>query len=128
MMTLGVGLSSRASEADVRGAAEEVLAAAGWRWEDVVVIGTASRLANDPRLVTLGLPVVGFDSPQLSTVRVPTPPGPVLNRLSIPAVAEAAALLAAGPEALIVVPKKIGRLVTVAAASASTAAIAGKQA
>jgi cobalamin biosynthesis protein CbiG len=119
MMTLGIGLSSRAGTVDVRSAAEAVLAVAGWRWQDVAVIGTASRLANDSRLAATGRPVVGFDHAQLASMAVPTPPGPTLSRLAIPAVAEAAALLAAGPGARIVVPKQTGRYITVAAAASS---------
>ena len=125
MMTLGIGLSSRAGTVDVRAATEAVLAAAGWRWEDIAVIGTARRLANDPRLAATGRPVVGFDHAQLASVAVPTPPGPALSRLAVPAVAEAAALLAAGPGARIVVPKQTGRFLTVAAAASAPAPFPG---
>jgi cobalamin biosynthesis protein CbiG len=117
MMALGIGLSSRASEADLLRVTEDVLTVAGWEWEDIAIVGTTSRLAHDSRLAALGRPVLGFADPELAAVAVPTPRGPTLTRLGIPAVAEAAALLAAGPDAAIVVPKVTGHHVTVAAAA-----------
>lgn len=117
MLVLGVGMSSSASGDDLRGALGAVLAQAGRRWEDVTLIATTSTLARDQRLTELGIPLAGFDRHALESVAVPSRPGPVLRRLAAPPVAEAAALLAAGAGAWMVVPKHTGRHVTVAAAA-----------
>lgn len=116
MLALGVGMSSSAGPADVRAAVGAVLAEAGWALDDVAVVGTTTALAGDDRLVRLGPTVVGFDRRELQAVAVPTRPGPVALRLAAPPVAEAAALLGAGPGSRIVVPKRTTLYVTVAAA------------
>lgn len=116
---MGVGLSGRATSDDVTEAIGTVLAEAGWRWDDVDVVATRGLLADDDRLIGLGKPVSGFEDQRLATVALATPSGPVLERLAAPAVAEAAALLAAGPGSWLVVPKRTGRYVTVAAATSS---------
>lgn len=116
-MALGVGLSGRATAGEVAKAVRAALAEAGWRFEDVDVIGTRSRLAADGRLAALGKPVVGFDDRELAELaaRVPAAPG-----LAGPvAVAEPAALLAAGAGSRLVVTKRRSRHVTVAAAASS---------
>lgn len=119
MYALGVGLSSSARVADLLAAAGAVLAEAGWEWEEVAVVGTTRRLADDERLSCLGPTVVGFHRGELEAVTVASRPGPAALRLAAPPVAEAAALLAAGPAGRIVVPKRTGRYVTVAAALGS---------
>jgi cobalamin biosynthesis protein CbiG len=116
MFTLGVGMSSSARPADVREAVGAVMSEAGLVWEDVSLVGTARHLADDARLRCLVARVVGFDPGELRAVSVPSVPSPVLMGLSAPPVAEAAALLAAGPGSRIVVPRRTGRYVTVAAA------------
>ncbi len=116
MYALGVGMSSSARVADLHAAAGTVLAEAGWAWGEVAVIGTITRLADDERLACLGPAVVGFDASDLEAVTVASRPGPAAARLAAPPVAEAAALLAAGPGSRIVVPKRTSRYVTVAAA------------
>lgn len=93
-----------------------VLELAGCSWDEVTLVGTSRRLADDERLICLGPPVAGFDLQDLHSVAVPTKPTPVAARLWAPPVAEAAALLAAGPGSRIVVPRFTGRYVTVAAA------------
>jgi len=118
-MALGVGLSGRATSDDVAEAIGTVLTEAGWRWEEVDVVATRGRLTDDDRLIGLGKPVVGFDDQLLSAVVVATPGDPVLERLAAPAVAEAAALLATGAGGRLVIPKRTGRYVTVAAATSS---------
>ncbi len=115
-MALGVGLSGRATRDDVAEAIGTVLTEAGWRWDDVDVVATRGRLTHDNRLIGLGKPVVGFEDQRLTDVAVATPADPGLERLGAPAVAEAAALLAVGPGSRLVVPKRTGRYVTVAAA------------
>jgi cobalamin biosynthesis protein CbiG len=116
-MALGIGLSSQATADDVAETIGAVLAEAGWRWEDVDVVATRGRLARDQLLVALDKPVAGFDDTRLSSVPVPTSGTPALERLAAPPVAEAAALLAAGTGSRLVVPKRTGRHVTMAAAA-----------
>ena len=116
MLALGVGMSSSARPADLREIVGTVLAEAGWAWEEVAVVGTTRRLAHDQRLVRLGPRLVGFDRWALEAVGVPSRPSSVARRLLAPPVAEAAALLAAGAGSHIVVPKRVGRYVTAAAA------------
>ncbi|HLI43982.1 MAG TPA: cobalamin biosynthesis protein [Acidimicrobiales bacterium] len=114
-MALGVGLSGRATAGEVAETVRAVLAEAGWRFEDVDVIGTRSRFAGDRRLAALGKPVVGFGDLQLCEGGAPAPPGRD-GRAALP-VAERAALLAAGARSRLVVAKRKGRHVTVAAAA-----------
>lgn len=126
-----MGLSSRAEAADVRDAVGAVLAQAGWRWEDVTVVATSTRFEHDPRLTQLALSIAAYRDAELYAVAVPTPPAAALGRGGRspgtapghggrrPPVAEASALLAAGPGARMVVAKRAGRYVTVAAAEAS---------
>ena len=116
MFALGVGMSSSARLADLQEIVGTVLAEAGWAREEVTVVGTTRRLVDDQRLVPLGLKLVGFDRWDLEAVSVPTRPSTVARRLAVPPVAEAAALLAAGNGGRILIPKRIGRHVTVAAA------------
>jgi cobalamin biosynthesis protein CbiG len=116
MFALGVGMSSSARLADLQEVVGTVLAETGWAWGEVAVVGTARRLVDDQRLVELGARLVGFDRWELEAVAVPSRPSSVARRLLAPPVAEAAALLAAGTGSRIVVPKRVGRHVTVAAA------------
>lgn len=62
------------------------------------------------------LRLVWFPSSVLATVGVPTPSDPVADAVGTPSVAEAAALLAAGPGARLVVPKHKGLAATAAVA------------
>ena len=116
MFALGVGISSSARLTALQEILSIVLAEAGWTWNEVAAVGTTRRLVDDQRLVQLGARLVGFDCSDLEAVAVPSRPSPVARRLLAPPVAEAAALLAAGTGSRIVVPKRVGRHVTVAAA------------
>ena len=121
LFALGVGMSSAAGPADLREAVAAVLGEAGLAWDEVSLVGTARHLAGDGRLTLLGARVVGFDRSDLEAVPVPSRASPVATRLSAPPVAEAAALLAAdllaaGAGSRMVVPRRTGRYVTVAAA------------
>lgn len=114
MKALGIGLARRACGDDVTEAIGVVLAEAGWAWEEVEVVATRRRLADDARIVELGKVVAGFDDDALGAVAVATA---AARRLGAPPVAEAAALLAAGDGSRLVVAKCTGRCVTVAAAA-----------
>jgi cobalt-precorrin 5A hydrolase/precorrin-3B C17-methyltransferase len=67
-------------------------------------------------VTALGLPVRAFSSAELAAVAVPSPSPAVEAAVGTPSVAEAAALLAAGPGAELVVPKQTGEQATVAVA------------
>lgn len=121
LFALGVGMSSAADPTDVREAVAAVLGEAGLAWDEVSLVGTARHLAGDGRLALIGAEVVGFDRSDLEAVPVPSGAGPAATRLSAPPVAEAAALLAAdrlaaGAGSRLIVAKRTGRYVTVAAA------------
>ena len=116
MFALGVGMSSSARLVDLQEIVGTVLTEAGWEWEEVAVVGTTRRLADDQRLLRLGPRLVGFDRWDLDAVAVPSRPSSVARRLLAPPVAEAAALLAAGTGSRILIPKRVGRHVTIAAA------------
>jgi cobalamin biosynthesis protein CbiG len=112
-----VGLSSHASVRDVVVAVGAVLAEAGWRPEDVDVVATRERLAGDVRLGALDRPVVGFPDDRLGALKVPSRRPPADRPAAGPPVAEAAALLAVGSGGRLVVTRRTGRYVTVAAAA-----------
>ncbi len=64
----------------------------------------------------LGVAVAGFGPAELARVAVPTPSPVVLGALGTPSVAEAAALLSAGPGAELALPKRKSAHATVAVA------------
>ncbi|MBW3555816.1 MAG: precorrin-3B C(17)-methyltransferase, partial [Actinobacteria bacterium] len=79
-------------------------------------VATIDRRANEAAILGLGLPVRSYPPEQLSRVTVPTPSGVVAAAVGTPSVAEAAALLAAGPGAELVVAKQKNAVATVAVA------------
>jgi cobalt-precorrin 5A hydrolase/precorrin-3B C17-methyltransferase len=115
-LVVGVGASSDAPA----GAAGELLAAAladaGLAAESVGTVATIDRRAGDPAVTTLGRPVRAFPATALAGVPVPNPSDVVAAQVGTPSVAEAAALLAAGPGATLVAPKRKGLTATVAIA------------
>ncbi|MCU4187445.1 cobalamin biosynthesis protein [Acidiferrimicrobium sp. IK] len=113
---LGIGASSGASASDIRCLADEVLAAGGVGWSAVDAVATSAGLASDPRLHALGRPVVGFAVAELGAVAGTHPSPRALREVGTPSVAEAAALLAAGPGARLAVPKRRAARVTAALA------------
>jgi cobalamin biosynthesis protein CbiG len=103
VIALGVGLSSKATFDDLLSVVRQVLAEAGVA--QVHSTATVDRLASDPRVVGLGWAVQGFAADELTAVS--------------PSVCESAALLAAGPHARLLVPKRRGNCVTAALASST---------
>ncbi len=103
---LGIGASSSASASDIRALAEAVLEAGGLSLGALAAVATTSRLASDPRLLALGPPVVGFGADALAGVVGTEPSERASAEVGTPSVAEAAALLAAGTGAHLVVPKR----------------------
>ena len=115
-LVVGVGASTGAPA----GAAVDLLAAAlagaGLSAASVAEVATIDRRAGDPVVTALGLPVRAFPADALAAVPVPSPSEVVRAAVGTASVAEAAALLAAGPGAELVVPKQAGAEATVAVA------------
>jgi cobalt-precorrin 5A hydrolase / precorrin-3B C17-methyltransferase len=113
-LVVGVGASSNAP-ADAAATLLDA-ALAGLARASVAEVATIDRRAGDPVITSLGLPVRAFAAEALATVDVPTPSEAVRAAVGTPSVAEAAALLAAGPGAELVVAKVAGKEATVAVA------------
>ena len=115
-LVVGVGTSSGAPSEEVRALVESTLAGAGLAWTSVGEVATIDRRAEEPAVVALGRPVRAFPAAALAAVPVPSPSRVVAAAVGTPSVAEAAALLAAGTDAELVVPKRVTAHATVAIA------------
>lgn len=115
-LVAGMGASTGAPAAEVAALLDAALADAGLARESVAEVATLDRKAAEPGIVALGLPVRAFPAAALAQVRVPTPSEVVRAAVGTPSVCEAAALLAAGPEADLVVAKRASAAATVAVA------------
>lgn len=112
-VVVGVGCSTDATPEAVRAVVDQACAAAGGRAD---AVATIDRRADHPAITTLGLPVLAFTADELSEVDVPSPSAAVEHAVGTPSVAEAAALLAAGPGAVLRVPKMKNDVATAAVA------------
>ncbi|MGO4631324.1 Rv2231c family pyridoxal phosphate-dependent protein CobC [Streptomyces sp. 2RAF24] len=123
-VVVGVGARSGAEAAEVLGLIGSALREAGLGGGDVGVLATLEARAGEPGIAgaaeRLGLPVRAFRSEELAGVPVPHPSGRALAATGTASVAEAAALRAAGPGAVLVVPKRRTRSVTCAIARSVT--------
>ena len=115
-LVAGIGTSRGAPPPAVAGLLSAALAGAGLARASVAEVGTIDRRRDDPAITELGLPVRAFEAGQLAGVPVPTPSTAARSAVGTPSVAEAAALLAAGPGAELVVPKRKNAVATVALA------------
>jgi cobalt-precorrin 5A hydrolase/precorrin-3B C17-methyltransferase len=113
-LVVGVGASSDAAAGAAAALLEQALA--GLARQSVSEVATIDRRAGDPVVTSLGLPVRAFTAGELAAVEVPTPSEVVRAAVGTASVAEAAALLAAGPGATLVVAKLAGTEATVAVA------------
>ena len=113
-LVAGVGASSDAA-ADAAAALLDT-ALAGLARESLAEVATIDRRAGDPVVTSLGLPVRAFTAEALAAVEVPTPSEVVRAAVGTASVAEAAALLGAGPGAELVVAKQSAKEATVAIA------------
>ena len=112
-LVLGVGMSSKATRADVVRLVEEVLAMGDSELANVAVVATRARFVHDERL-WLGISVVGIDDDNLLE-RFAAP-----RRVGIAArVAEGCALLGAGENAQLLVGPVHASYVTVALAQSA---------
>ena len=106
-LVVGVGTSSDASPQEVAALVGATL---------VEAVATIDRRVDHPAVVGLGFPVRAFTAQQLAEVEVPTPSDIVAANVGTPSVCEAAALLAAGPGAELVVTKRKNAVATAAVA------------
>ncbi|HVM03374.1 MAG TPA: precorrin-3B C(17)-methyltransferase [Acidimicrobiales bacterium] len=115
-LVAGVGASSAAPADAAAPLLAGALAGAGLAAESLAEVATIDRRAADPAVTALGLPVRAFAAEALAAVDVPTPSEVVRAAVGTASVAEAAALLAAGPGGELVVTKRAGTHATVAVA------------
>lgn len=116
-----VGVGAR-SGVEVTGPVLAVLAGAGLTAGAVDVLATLDRRAAEERIRALaaahGWRLAGFPAAALAGVVVPNPGRAAAAAVGSPSVAEAAALLAAGPGSVLILPKQVRDGVTVAVAQA----------
>ncbi|WP_369356244.1 cobalamin biosynthesis protein [Streptomyces sp. cg2] len=110
-LVAGVGARRGVSAAEVRELVRAALAAAGPEPGALVGLATVAAKAAEPGLLgaarEFGVPLWSFPAAELAAVRVPGPSAAVRAAVGTPSVAEAAALLAAGPGAVLVVGKRV---------------------
>jgi cobalt-precorrin 5A hydrolase/precorrin-3B C17-methyltransferase len=115
-LVVGVGASTDAPGDAAAALLDAALAEHGLARESLACVATIDRRAPDPVVTELGLPVRSFAADALATVEVPNPSPVVAAEVGTPSVAEAAALLAAGPGAELIVTKQRGATATLAIA------------
>ena len=114
-LVLGVGASRGAPAEELRALAEQAFADAGLSPRSVREVVSADVKADEPAIrelaSTLAVPFRTFPAGDLATQPVPNPSAVVEAAVGTPSVAEAA-VLATGAD--LVLPKRVGRTVTVA--------------
>ncbi|MBA3283111.1 MAG: precorrin-6Y C5,15-methyltransferase (decarboxylating) subunit CbiT [Acidimicrobiia bacterium] len=125
-IAVGVGCSSDATADEVAAVVADALGSAPSNTMPPAVVATVDRRRDHPAILALTglhrsgrggpLPVMAFPSSLLAQVSVATPSAVVADAVGTPSVAEAAALLAAGPGARLVVTKRKGATATAAVA------------
>ncbi|MFF9911199.1 Rv2231c family pyridoxal phosphate-dependent protein CobC [Streptomyces sp. NPDC013457] len=118
--TVGVGARSGVSVDEVLGLVLEALREAGLTAADVTALATLEARAAEPGIAgaagRLGVPLRAYGAAELAAVSVPHPSRAALSATGTASVAEAAALLAAGAGATLLVPKRKSARVTCAIA------------
>ncbi|MBM2619977.1 cobalamin biosynthesis protein [Actinoplanes sp. LDG1-06] len=121
-VVVGLGARPSATMADLLTAVDTTLTTAGLSASDVTTLATLDRRGGDSAVremaVDRGWQLALFAAADLAATPVPSPSGAVAAAVGTPSVAEAAALRAAGPDASLLVPKRIFPNVTVAIATA----------
>lgn len=117
-LVAGVGASSGAPADELAALLSASLDAAGLSRASLGALATIDRRAGDEALSSIGLPIEAFPADELATgaAFVPNPSEVVAGAVGTPSVAEAAALLAAGPDGELVVAKQKSPHFTVAIA------------
>lgn len=118
---LGLGARGGTPAGRLRAAVQVALAGAGLTTAEVTVLATVDRRAAEDGVrslaLDLGWRLVAITPADLAGQAVPSPSARVALALGTGSVAEAAALIVAGPGATLLVPKRIVDGVTVAIAS-----------
>lgn len=109
-LVIGVGASRGVSAQEVLDLVDESLAAEGLSPLSVVLITSVEAKSDEVGLLAAaasrGWPITFFRADQLATIDVPNPSEVVRSAVGTPSVAEAAALLAAGPGAVLHAKRK----------------------
>ena len=126
VLALGVGCERGADERELAGLVRETLAAHGLARAAVACVASLELKAGEPAIealaADLGVPARFFDAAALEaeTPRLETPSETVFRAVGCHGVAEGAALAAAGPDGVLIAPKKRSRRATCALAQAPT--------
>ena len=126
---VGVGCSSSATSEEVAEVVRGALALANDAGDTArSVLATIDRRRTHPAVLeaAAGRPIVSFPPSLLAGVDVPDPSEVVAAAVGTPSVAEAAALLAAGPGARLVVGKQRGATATAAVAVGGRPPVTGR--
>jgi cobalt-precorrin 5A hydrolase len=119
-VVLGLGARPGTPETELAAAIDAALRLAGLAPADVAGLATLDRRAAEAGIQAVaqrhGWPVEGFAAEALAGVDVPRPSSTVAAATGTPSVAEAAALLAAGPGAALLLPKHTFPRATIAIA------------
>ncbi|MGC9154619.1 MAG: precorrin-3B C(17)-methyltransferase [Ferrimicrobium sp.] len=115
-LTVGVGCSSDATVTEIDELIETTLQNAGLDPYAIDRVATIDRRLNHPALLGLHRELIGFSADQLDAVETVHPSSVVYKSVGTHSVAEAAALLASGDGASLVVEKVKADRVTVAVA------------
>lgn len=117
---LGLGARSGVPEDELAVALDAALRQAGLDSAGIAALATLDRRAAEAGIQAVARrhrwPIVAFAAAQLTAVPVPHPSTTVAEAAGTASVAEAAALLAAGPGAVLLLPKTVFDRVTVAVA------------
>jgi cobalt-precorrin 5A hydrolase/precorrin-3B C17-methyltransferase len=119
-LVVGVGSARGVTAGEVAGLVDEALAAGGLAAASVRCLATADLKADEEGILQVarerGWDVVTHPAEELSSVEVPNPSEVVRAEVGTPSVAEAAALLSAGPRGELVVQKRKSANATAAVA------------
>ncbi|MEM7338801.1 MAG: precorrin-3B C(17)-methyltransferase [Actinomycetota bacterium] len=115
-LVIGIGASTNAPANAATDVLDDALATAGLARASCGAVATIDRRAPDPVVTAVGLPVTAFRAAELAGVPVPNPSDIVRSEVGTASVSEASALLAAGPDAELVVEKQKGATATVSVA------------
>ena len=130
VLWLGVGCERHTSPAVVEAAVQEGMATAQLARAAVAGVASLDCKGDEPAMLALcerhGWPLRLFTADQLSTVAVPNGSVVVQRAVGTSSVAEAAALTAAGPDATLLVPKRVQRLEGEPGAATVAVAIAAR--
>jgi cobalamin biosynthesis protein CbiG len=119
-LVLGLGARVGTPEADLLAAIDAALGMAGLEAAEIAALATVDRRAAEAGVraaaASHGWPITACAAAELAAIDVPNPSATVAAAAGTPSVAEAAALLAAGPGAVLILAKTVFPSSTVAIA------------